>query len=359
MLASLGISDPPCQSGPEHAARLEDTVAITGHGDRIPSPAADSQSISPCSCRFLQLLGLVHGSHPVPLHADTTTEVAVVVRSGPESSPRVRVFQVTLGKSNRDQEPPPPVAELSDPAMCGATCCRWRPHGGRALAIGCEGGVCLAALCGPDLAGSGAQSQAIPLGGAAVAGESAAGSSIRFLPSGAGSGVPVVCLAWSPCGRLLAGALASRRGLRVWDVARGSCAALGTGRRAVRLLRWSPGGGRLLAGLEGGTLAVFDTARWGREEWQRGAASAGEVGGAAWSPDGAAAIFCFEGTRHLAQLAFLGPPPSLAAQLAPLTPHELSYTLPEWGGDGAADCIGESRACLRGQVVALDGARVL
>jgi len=156
---------------------------------------------------------------------------------------------------------------------------------------------------------------------------------VRFLPCpGLGAG-QVAAVEWSPCGRLLAGVLPGSAGIHVWDVAKGDGARVRPGRRCVRLVRWSPCGARLFVGLSGSAFVLLETGRWTQEFWQAERAS-GDVSGCAWAADGSTVAFSFEHNRHLACLAFIAPPPSLAAQLVPVTPKELSYGR---GGGGGGD----------------------
>lgn len=113
----------------------------------------------------------------------------------------------------------------------------------------------------------------------------------------AATGKPVLTLpelgqspfAWSPDGRLLAArpwSWDSRGKVQVWDVRRrAEVLSLTAGGRHVTTLAWHPGGARLAAGFNDGTVLVWD-ATTGREVITLNGHGTANVLALAWSPDG-------------------------------------------------------------------------
>ena len=166
-----------------------------------------------------------------------------------------------------------------------------------------------------------------------------------FLPSS----TPVAGLAFSPCGRLLAvaegvggGLLSGPRGVTVWEVATATPTRLAPGPTAggggthpapTIAVAWSPDGGRLAAVDGAGGVTVWEAGAWEAASWAPppGGGGGGAVG-AAWSPTGDALVLALargDGGSALAALAFVGPPPSLAAHALPLAlPPPAATTTP-------------------------------
>eukprot|EP00887_Chlorella_sp_A99_P005498 scaffold1.g5498.t1 len=223
----------------------------------------------------------------------------------------------------------------------------WRPNAAATLAVGCAHGVCLWQL------GRG--------GGGGRPGEGGGGAPLVWLRA-AGDG-PITSLAFHPQGHLLAAASCQSAGLlSIIDVATGACTPLRAGLEPVTLLRWSPCGCYLLAGHASGDFRMWETRSWWSQRWTPAAATGGgrgsKAGGpgplvdAAWSPGGGALLLVH--ARGAVCLLFTRPPPSLQAQLMPLS-------LPEAGSAGAkanGQAPASERAIVRAAAWDRSGARL-
>ena len=88
-----------------------------------------------------------------------------------------------------------------------------------------------------------------------------------------------------------------------------------SGLASTSLLKWSPDGSYLLAGLPGGSFQLWETCNWGNLAFQAGA---GQLVAACWSPDSKTLLLAFSGARQLTALYLIGQAYSLKAQLLPV-----------------------------------------
>ncbi|GBF89820.1 hypothetical protein Rsub_02524 [Raphidocelis subcapitata] len=231
---------------------------------------------------------------------------------------------------------------LTHELQSGLSSLAWRPVHCTMLAAGCRGGVVLWALGRQPAGGAGFQRAAAGGngngGGAGGAvGGAAWASFLRY-----SDGCSVTALAWSPDGRLLAGAGPDSSRLVVWDAALGAGAVVRLGLDPLTLLRWSPCGGYLFAAGAGGRFHVAETATWRTAAWA--APAGGHVAAAAWAPSGRAALVAFgggSGAGGVVALHFVGASPSLTEQLLPVTLPEVTSLDVLKGGPLRGGCIAD------------------
>lgn len=243
---------------------------------------------------------------------------------------------------------------LSCSAQRGVSSAQWRPHAPRILAVGCAGGVCLwdtAAAEPLPLTGA----SPLTTGGAPQPWSFAefvhqigartrqlARAGATFLEAGSlspllglvypGSAPIVSSLAWSPCGRLLAGAVQGQTGIHIWEAATGRRTRVLKGLGQVSLLQWSPGGDCLAACREGQYLQIWECETWSCQEWKFPRQSLSSL---AWSRGGRVCLAAFS-TSPLLSSIYVSPSPSpsgptlevhvLPADLPALPTEELSGT---------------------------------
>ncbi|KAG4927729.1 hypothetical protein JHK84_053293 [Glycine max] len=157
---------------------------------------------------------------------------------------------------------------LTNESQRDARVLEWRPNGGKMLAVGCKGGICMWAASYPGNAASVRSGAASFLGGV---------------------GTPI------------------RRGLG-----------------GISMLKWSPTGDYFFASKFDGTFYLWETNTWTSEQWS---STSGFVKGATWDPDGRMILLAFSESSTLGSIHFASKPPSLDAHLLPVDlPEILSLT---------------------------------
>ncbi|KAL9331417.1 hypothetical protein ACSQ67_001027 [Phaseolus vulgaris] len=163
----------------------------------------------------------------------------------------------------------------------------WRPNGGKMLAVGCKGGICIWAASYPGNAASLRSGAASFLG--SLSRNSGNRSLVPFLLVVTGVGTPI------------------RRGLG-----------------GISMLKWSPTGDYFFVSKFDGTFYLWETNTWTSEQWS---STSGFVKGATWDPDGCMILLAFSQSSTLGSVHFTSKPPSLDAQLLPVNlPEILSLT---------------------------------
>lgn len=83
----------------------------------------------------------------------------------------------------------------------------------------------------------------------------------------------------------------------------------------MAIVKWSPDGSYLLAGLPGKGFQLWETERWAKIAFE---ASSSRLVAASWHQDSRSVLLAFSSTRQLTALYLIGPAHSLRAQLLPL-----------------------------------------
>ncbi|XP_017440906.2 aladin [Vigna angularis] len=197
----------------------------------------------------------------------------------------------------------------------------WRPNGGKMLAVGCKGGICIWAASYPGNAPS------VRSGAASFLGSLSRSSGNRyilvdFLRSPYDEHVSA--LTWSPDGRYLASGSYESSSFTVWDFAQGVGTPIRRGLGGISMLKWSPTGDYFFASKFDGTFYLWETNTWTSEQWS---STSGFVKGATWDPDGRMILLAFSESSTLGSVHFASKPPSLDAHLLPVDlPEILSLT---------------------------------
>ncbi|KAK8473366.1 hypothetical protein PHAVU_001G116600 [Phaseolus vulgaris] len=197
----------------------------------------------------------------------------------------------------------------------------WRPNGGKMLAVGCKGGICIWAASYPGNAAS------LRSGAASFLGSLSRNSGNRyvlvdFLRSPYHE--HVIALTWSPDGRYLASGSYESSSFTVWDFAQGVGTPIRRGLGGISMLKWSPTGDYFFVSKFDGTFYLWETNTWTSEQWS---STSGFVKGATWDPDGCMILLAFSQSSTLGSVHFTSKPPSLDAQLLPVNlPEILSLT---------------------------------
>jgi hypothetical protein len=282
-----------------------------------------------------------HSTRPLLAAADAAGGVQLFDYEG-----RVPLLGASHGGGAGAGAPLAPRAALRHPLQRRVAALAWRPAGAPALAAGGAGGVALWRL-----------GRALAPGGAPAA----ATAALDWLP--APGCAAVAALAWHPGGHLLAGALAGRGGLVLWDVASGAATRVRAGGEPAALLAWSPRGEYLLEGGAGGGARLWEAGAWRSARWAPPPGGGPLVAGA-WAPDGRALLLAH--AAGVAALHLTAEAPSLAAQVLPLALPELAAGPCSGGGApprvaaAAWDARGQRLAvALAGGGAAADGALAL
>ncbi|KAG5054967.1 hypothetical protein JHK85_007477 [Glycine max] len=174
---------------------------------------------------------------------------------------------------------------LTNESQRDARVLEWRPNGGKMLAVGCKGGICMWAASYPGNAAS------VRSGAASFLGASASYESSSF---------------------------------SVWDFAQGVGTPIRRGLGGISMLKWSPTGDYFFASKFDGTFYLWETNTWTSEQWS---STSGFVKGATWDPDGRMILLAFSESSTLGSIHFASKPPSLDAHLLPVDlPEILSLT---------------------------------
>ncbi|RDY09202.1 Aladin [Mucuna pruriens] len=190
----------------------------------------------------------------------------------------------------------------------------WRPNGGKMLAVGCKGGICMWAASYPGNAAS------VRSGAASFLGSLSRSSGNRyilvdFLRSPYDEHVSA--LTWTS-------ASYESSSFTVWDYAQGVGTPIRRGLGGTSMLKWSPTGDYFFASKFDGTFYLWETSTWTSEQWS---STSGFVKGATWDPDGRMILLAFSESSTLGSVHFASKPPSLDAHLLPVDlPEILSLT---------------------------------
>ncbi|KAG5043185.1 hypothetical protein JHK87_007100 [Glycine soja] len=210
---------------------------------------------------------------------------------------------------------------LTNESQRDARVLEWRPNGGKMLAVGCKGGICMWAASYPGNAASVRSGAASFLGGLSRS----SGNRyilVDFLRSPYDEHVSA--LTWSPDGRYLASASYESSSFSVWDFAQGVGTPIRRGLGGISMLKWSPTGDYFFASKFDGTFYLWETNTWTSEQWS---STSGFVKGATWDPDGRMILLAFSESSTLGSIHFASKPPSLDAHLLPVDlPEILSLT---------------------------------
>ncbi|KAK7396090.1 hypothetical protein VNO78_16840 [Psophocarpus tetragonolobus] len=199
----------------------------------------------------------------------------------------------------------------------------WRPIGGKMLAVGCNGGICIWAASYPGNAAC------VRSGAASFSGSLSRSSGNRYILVDflrTPSDEHVSALTWSPDGRYPYRSSASYESssFTVWDFAQGAGTPIRRGLGGISMLKWSPTGDYFFASKFDGTFYLWETNTWTSEQWS---STSGFVKGATWDPDGRMILLAFSESSTLGSVHFASKPPSLDAHLLPVDlPEILSLT---------------------------------
>nr|XP_007162017.1 hypothetical protein PHAVU_001G116600g [Phaseolus vulgaris]ESW34011.1 hypothetical protein PHAVU_001G116600g [Phaseolus vulgaris] len=186
----------------------------------------------------------------------------------------------------------------------------WRPNGGKMLAVGCKGGICIWAASYP---------------GNAASLRSGAASFLGSLSRNSGNRYVLVDFLRSPYHehKISSGSYESSS-FTVWDFAQGVGTPIRRGLGGISMLKWSPTGDYFFVSKFDGTFYLWETNTWTSEQWS---STSGFVKGATWDPDGCMILLAFSQSSTLGSVHFTSKPPSLDAQLLPVNlPEILSLT---------------------------------
>ncbi|KHN38805.1 Aladin [Glycine soja] len=210
---------------------------------------------------------------------------------------------------------------LTNESQRDARVLEWRPNGGKMLAVGCKGGICMWAASYPGNAASVRSGAASFLGGLSRS----SGNRyilVDFLRSPYDEHVSA--LTWSPDGRYPSSASYESSSFSVWDFAQGVGTPIRRGLGGISMLKWSPTGDYFFASKFDGTFYLWETNTWTSEQWS---STSGFVKGATWDPDGRMILLAFSESSTLGSIHFASKPPSLDAHLLPVDlPEILSLT---------------------------------
>ncbi|KAF7819182.1 aladin isoform X1 [Senna tora] len=219
-----------------------------------------------------------------------------------------------------DSEGKDPII-LTNESQRGVRVLEWRPNGGRMLAVGCKGGICIWAASYSGNAAS------VRSGAASFLGSLSRGPGIRYILADflhSENNEHISALTWSPDGRYLASASYESSSFTVWDVAQGVGTPIRRGLGGISMLKWSPTGDYFFAAKFDGTFYLWETNTWASEQWS---STSGFVKGATWDPDGRMILLAFSESSTLGSVHFASKPPSLDAHLLPVDlPEIISLT---------------------------------
>jgi hypothetical protein len=285
---------------------------------------------------------LVFDVPPAALPQAATTTTAPARRTRAAAAAAETTTTTTLQKPLTQ-----PHAVLVHELQRRVGCVAWRPGRPNHLAVGCAGGAALWSLVArPPSAAEGAP--LVPPPPPAALGPGAASAFCTFLRHRRRA--RVTSLAWSPDGRLLAGASASSAALAVWDASMGGSGGSGGGARlraalssGLTRLSWSPCGRYLFAAgvkkvgqqsplasalAPPGRFHLWETGRWRSRAWD--VPAGGKVVAACWAGGGSAAassassgpvaplLIAMSHASSLVALHLVGGPGTLAEQLLPV-----------------------------------------
>ncbi|KAL5134640.1 Aladin [Glycine soja] len=203
---------------------------------------------------------------------------------------------------------------LTNESQRDARVLEWRPNGGKMLAVGCKGGICMWAASYPGNAASVRSGAASFLGGLSRS----SGNRyilVDFLRSPYDEHVSA--LTWTS-------ASYESSSFSVWDFAQGVGTPIRRGLGGISMLKWSPTGDYFFASKFDGTFYLWETNTWTSEQWS---STSGFVKGATWDPDGRMILLAFSESSTLGSIHFASKPPSLDAHLLPVDlPEILSLT---------------------------------
>ncbi|QCD97107.1 aladin [Vigna unguiculata] len=185
----------------------------------------------------------------------------------------------------------------------------WRPNGGKMLAVGCKGGICIWAASYPGNAAS------VRSGAASFLGSLSRSSGNRYI---------LVDFLRSPYDEHVTSGSYESSSFTVWDFAQGVGTPIRRGLGGISMLKWSPTGDYFFASKFDGTFYLWETNTWTSEQWS---STSGFVKGATWDPDGRMILLAFSESSTLGSVHFASKPPSLDAHLLPVDlPEILSLT---------------------------------
>ncbi|KAL5134641.1 Aladin [Glycine soja] len=207
---------------------------------------------------------------------------------------------------------------LTNESQRDARVLEWRPNGGKMLAVGCKGGICMWAASYPGNAASVRSGAASFLGEAQGIGIS---WSIFFvvhmmsmLVLSLGVQMEDILINVKKCFLLSASASYESSSFSVWDFAQGVGTPIRRGLGGISMLKWSPTGDYFFASKFDGTFYLWETNTWTSEQWS---STSGFVKGATWDPDGRMILLAFSESSTLGSIHFASKPPSLDAHLLP------------------------------------------
>lgn len=178
----------------------------------------------------------------------------------------------------------------------------WKPYSGGTLAVACRNGICLWQM-------SAASNKT----------ENFSCNWVRILKVDTG---PVLAIAWSPCGNMLASASKNSNVVSIWSPHLASANTemlprdplnIGWASNA-QVLCWSPTGYYLFAGTSTDSLCVWETRTWCCEVWS---SQGGVCKGASWSIDGRVLLLSIQGKKSVHGLIFDHSPPRIDARFIP------------------------------------------
>ncbi|KAK7377985.1 hypothetical protein VNO80_03421 [Phaseolus coccineus] len=168
----------------------------------------------------------------------------------------------------------------------------WRPNGGKMLAVGCKGGICIWAASYPGNAAS------LRSGAASFLGSLSRNSGNRSYVS-----------LNSTLYALVEGFSVTDPGMRlIVSSMEGVGTPIRRGLGGISMLKWSPTGDYFFASKFDGTFYLWETNTWTSEQWS---STSGFVKGATWDPDGCMILLAFSQSSTLGSVHFASKPPSL------------------------------------------------
>uniref|UniRef100_A0A1Y1ND83 Aladin seven-bladed propeller domain-containing protein n=2 Tax=Photinus pyralis TaxID=7054 RepID=A0A1Y1ND83_PHOPY len=142
------------------------------------------------------------------------------------------------------------------------TCLAWRPFSNSELAVGCENGIFVWNIDQTSMITRPSINNA---------------SILRRI-----NHVPVVSIAWSPTGDILASAAARDPSILIWHVERNETSTLSMpGSHGNCLVKWSPRGNKLLTATVERVFRIWNCETWTSERWN---VLTGRIQACCWSP---------------------------------------------------------------------------